>query len=107
LLPSLALANGAIIGPLLGDNSHGINGAINFFNANDYQGGAKEFMDIIGINFLGTKFSDGSRTAAWTDCMIRNYSTIGAAVAGHWVANKVGLNRMMKRVPFVGKYVSL
>jgi hypothetical protein len=39
--------------------------------------------------------------------MIETYTGLLAGVAGHMLANKFGVNRTMKRVPFIGKYIQL
>ena len=105
ILPVLAVSNGLLIKPLLGDAD--MAGALHWFQAGDSQKAVTEMVDIIGINFLGTKFSDHTQTPLWTQKMIENYTTIALGVAGHIVAQKLGINKHIRKIPMVGKYVAL
>lgn len=110
LLPTLAVANAALIQPILGNPAKGVAGGLQYFQQGDMQSGLRETIDIIGINFLGYKFSDGSNWWGRTDTGIgplQTYTTIGIATLGHMLANKFGVNRAMKRIPFLGKYIAL
>jgi len=96
------VANGLIINPLFG--GPGIGGAFNYLKQGMLPEAAKEYADVVGINFLGFKFSDGT---IWTPNMLTNYATIGVAVLGHILAKKFGVNRYMSKIPMIGKYISL
>ena len=39
--------------------------------------------------------------------LISTYGGLAAGVAGHMVANRLGVNKQMKRIPMLGKYVQL
>lgn len=39
--------------------------------------------------------------------VIETYTGLFAGIVGHKLANKFGINRYMKRVPFLGKYIQL
>ena len=39
--------------------------------------------------------------------MIPTYTGLFAGLAGHMIANKLGVNRQFKRIPIVGKYAQL
>jgi hypothetical protein len=70
------------------------------------QAAVTEFADVLGINFLGYKFSDGSNW--WgRGFPLNTYVPIALGVVGHKLANKFGVNRVMKRIPIVGKYIAL
>ena len=105
ILPVMAVANGLLIKPLFGDAQ--MYGALNLVKDGHTDLAVKEFIDIVGINFLGTKLSDPTPNPVWTQKMIENYTTIALGVAGHMVAQKLGINKHIRKIPMVGKYVSL
>ena len=105
ILPVLAVSNGLLIKPLFGDAS--MYGALNHMRDGNSGKAVTEFIDIVGINFLGTKFSDHTQTPLWTQKMIENYTTIALGVAGHIVAQKLGINKHIRKIPMIGKYVAL
>lgn len=39
--------------------------------------------------------------------LVKNISLWGAAYATHWILNKIGVNRSLKKIPVIGKYISL
>jgi hypothetical protein len=39
--------------------------------------------------------------------IVPTYTGLFAGMAAHWMANKAGLNRAMKKIPFAGKYVQI
>jgi type IV secretory pathway VirB2 component (pilin) len=106
LLIAAPVAWKAIGEPLFGNPSAGIGGALNAIQGGDIKGGVQEFIDILGINFLGYKFSDGSNW--WSRGFpLNTYVPIALGVVGHKLANRFGVNRVMKRIPIVGKYIAL
>lgn len=106
LLMTAPVAWKALAEPIFGNPSAGIGGAAQFIQGGDIAGGAKEFIDILGINFLGYKFSDG--TNWWSRGFpLNTYVPIALGVVGHKLANKFGVNRAMKKIPLIGKYAQL
>ena len=105
ILPVLAVSNGLLIKPLFGDAN--FYGALNHMKDGNSGKAVTEFIDVVGINFLGTKLSDPTANPMWTQKMIENYTTIALGVAGHIVAQKLGINRHIRKIPMVGKYVAL
>jgi len=103
LLTVLPILHKAAIEPLLGDPSRGIYGAYNLYKDGRGSEAPKEFVDVIGINFLGRKFSDGSN---W-GFPFATYSEIALGMAGSWLMNKFGVNKQIKKIPMVGKYIKL
>lgn len=103
LLTTLPVVQKAIIEPVLGDN-RGIYGAGKMIQEGRLVDGIKEFTDVIGINFLGYKFSDGSM---WLPNAIDTYKGIGLGYAGSKVLTKIGVNRQFKKLPFIGKSFKL
>jgi hypothetical protein len=103
LLTALPIVNSAVIQPIFGDGNQ-IGGALQRYNAGDMQGAIKEFADVVSINFTGYKPSDGSW---WFNKVAQTYGGIILGYAGSKIADKVGANRMMRRVPLVGKYIKL
>ena len=105
ILPVLAVSNGLLIKPLFGD--HDFYGALNHMKDGDSSKAVTEFIDVVGINFFGTKLSDQRPNPVWTQKMIENYTTIALGVAGHIVAQKLGINKHIRKIPLIGKYVAL
>lgn len=47
-------------------------------------------------------------TGGWhSDIFMRNIGMWIAGAAGHYIANKAGVNRAIARIPFIGKYVGV
>lgn len=105
----LPIAHKVLLEPYMGIPGQGVAGAQQYVASGDYEGAVREFTDIIGINFLGYKFSDGS--SWWTgDRAIspwKTYTEIGLGIAGSWAANKFGVNKQIKKIPLVGKWIKL
>jgi hypothetical protein len=104
LLPTITAANFAIVEPLFGRAGH-FGGAVRFLQEGRPPAEAfKEFTDVLGYNFLGYKFSNGDFN--WTYPM-QTYTALILSYVGHMLANKLGVNTHLKRIPLVGKYISI
>jgi hypothetical protein len=70
---------------------------------------AQATLDQIGQKYTGYSFFPQlSNTTGWhPEFMIGTYGGLIAGVIGHMIANKLGVNRYMKRIPLVGKWVQL
>ena len=69
----------------------------------------KGFIDQIAQHYTGySVFPDVSGvTGLNTQYLFNTYGGLLAGVVGHMLANKFGINRYMKKVPLIGKYVQL
>jgi hypothetical protein len=67
----------------------------------DYAGALAE----TGARYTGYNFQ--SKQFDFMYALMNGWLPFLAGVVGHYVANKVGLNRHIKKLPFVGKYVAL
>jgi hypothetical protein len=68
-------------------------------------GFGKGFVDQIGQHYTGYSFlSGGGMNTAY---LFNTYGGLIAGYAGHMIANKLGVNRYMKKIPMVGKWVQL
>ena len=103
ILTALPIVHKTVLEPLLGDATRGIDGVLK--KDGDTTAQVKEYFDVLGINFLGWKFSDSS----WWGWMspIKTYGEILLGAVGSKVATKVGANRMIAKVPVLGKYIKL
>jgi hypothetical protein len=108
LLTVLPIASKAVVEPFFGNGSD-LSGAKQQIDAGNFAGAAIEFLDVMSINFTGFKMSDGSNW--WvnhgTPKPITTYATIGLGILGSKLANKFGVNRQIRKIPVVGKYIKL
>ena len=107
LLTVLPIAHKAIIEPIFGDGGE-IYGAKKRFDEGNPTAAAIEFVDVIGINFLGYKFSDGSSWwSGHSHSPINTYAELGLGILGSKLASKFGVNKQIRKIPFAGKYIKL
>lgn len=71
----------------------------------------KHFLDQIGQRYTGVSFFPDASGRQSTDInfayLANTYGGLLAGVVGHKLANKFGVNRAMKKIPIVGKWVQL
>ena len=79
-------------------------GAMPWIQTGQVAEAAREYLDILGINFMGFKFSDQS---LWLHQPIKTYGTMILGALGSKLATRLGANRQFARIPFLGKYVKL
>lgn len=97
-LPAIVVPAGAILG-----GGDGQTGMIAAFNSGNMSTIATEAKNILPLEIVGYRW-DGT----WDfGIILRNLGLIVGGVAAHSLANRFGLNRQMKKVPFVGKYISI
>ena len=101
LLPLIPAAYRFAIEPIMGNSSRGIGGAMNHPNP------AQEFVDVITINAFGKKLSDNSDWGGLMGAVTNTWVPIIMGYVGSRVASAIGVNRAMKRIPVVGKYIKL
>ena len=66
--------------------------------------GAKSYLNELAVNFTGYDAASGS----WNiNRAIETYVPIVVGAMGSKLATAVGVNRYMRKVPFIGKYVKL
>ena len=65
-----------------------------------------DMVDQISQHYIGFS-TKGSFVGFNSKYMIQTYGGLVAGIVGHYVANKFGINRAMKRIPLVGKYIAL
>jgi len=67
------------------------------------------FVDQIGQHYMGLSIFPGQSGVRGlnTAYLFNTYSGLLAGIAGHMLANKLGVNRQMRRVPVIGKWVQL
>lgn len=103
LLPTVVGLGTTIIPALFG--GAGFSGALPLAQAGDYAGAAREFIDVLSIQTTGYKPSDGSNWGLTKPA--QTYTAIIMALIGHYLCNKLGVNRSIAKIPMVGKYISL
>jgi hypothetical protein len=104
ILTSLPAIQRALVEPIFGGNEYGAVGALKVAQAGDIAGAAREFSNIAMINFTGYDM----RTGTWNSgAPTKTYSMLIAGYVGHMIANKIGANRAMGKIPLIGKYVKL
>ena len=104
LISTGVAATQGLIVPLFGDGG-AISGAINAAKTHGIANGIQEFIDILGINFIGYKFSDGSWWG-WE----KPAATYGGMLLGYGagkIATKTGVNRSLAKIPFIGEYIKI
>jgi len=83
-------------------------GGIDAFTSNPIEA-ITGLIDQIGQKYTGfspfaAKYGHESFNIGWA---IPTYTGLFAGIAGHMIANKLGVNRYMKKIPLIGKYVQL
>ena len=68
------------------------------------EGKYEDALNTLIGNFTGYSVWDGQFHWDW---LAKGWAPVIAGVGGHFVANKVGLNRNIRKIPMVGKYISL
>ena len=104
-LPILPILGG-VVAPMI--DSFERAGGMNDLQSDPVKFG-KGFIDQIGQHYMGYSiFPDVSGvTGLNTQYLFNTYGGLLAGVIGHMVANKLGVNRYMKKVPLIGKYIQL
>jgi len=67
----------------------------------DYMGALAE----TGARYTGYNFQSGQFDLMYA--LMNGYLPFVAGCAGHMIAQRLGVNRTISRIPFVGKYISL
>lgn len=93
-IPILPLAAG--IAPLF--SAYNRAGQINGIMSNP-----TNFMDAIIYDYTGMQTNGQLDTKK----LVQNMTMWVAAGAGHFILNRIGVNRAFKHVPLIGKYVSI
>jgi len=104
-IPILVTGAGAVkslVEPIFGNDSW--SGAKAFAEAGDIEGAVKEFLGCNLHNFTGYRITDGQFDFQKP---LQTYTLLITAWVGSKLATKFGVNRALKRVPFVGKYIKL
>ena len=103
LLTTIPAVNAALIQPIFGGDAYGSSGA--WAKKDNPEDALKEFANIISLNFTGYDIRQGK----FSDFrgVINTYGSLILGYAGSKLANKMGVNTAMKRVPIVGKYIKL
>jgi len=65
-------------------------------------------VDQIGQRYTGFSFLYSEANPGFhSEWIIPTYTGLAAGYAGHMIANKLGVNRQIAKVPFVGKHIQL
>lgn len=98
---------GGVVAPMLGAWTDA--GVMDKLNAGTPLEAAKAMLNEISLRYIGYQPFVGYQTTMGFnfDKVIPTYGGLIAGVVGHMVATKFGINRQMKRIPFLGKYVQL
>jgi len=69
----------------------------------------KGLVDQLGQHYTGFSIFPelGAQTSFQPMEAVKTYGALGAGVVGHMLANKFGVNRQIKRVPFIGNKIEL
>ena len=105
LLPLIPTVNSALLQPIFGDGARW--GAAKFIQNGDPAGAIMEAGNILSMNFTGYSLKGPDAGTFYPHHLINTYTPIAVGLAGHFIAQKLGVNRMMKKIPMVGKYISL
>jgi hypothetical protein len=65
-----------------------------------------DLVDQISQHYIGIS-TQGSFQGFNPKYLYQTYGGLMAGIVGHYVATKFGINRAMKRIPLVGKYIAL
>ena len=67
------------------------------------------FVDQVMQHYTGISlFPEVSGVRYWNTAYLFNtYAGLFSGIAGHMIAQKLGVNRQIRKIPLVGKYVSL
>ena len=67
-----------------------------------------DLIDQISQHYIGISTQGSFGSAQFNPKYLwQTYGGLAAGIAGHWVAQKTGVNRYMKRIPMIGKYIAL
>jgi hypothetical protein len=68
-----------------------------------------DMVDQVAQRYTGfSVFPDRSGARGFNfNYVMQTYGGLAAGLFGHWIANRSGINRMMKKVPMIGKYLAL
>jgi hypothetical protein len=97
-IPLLPTITGVIPAIVAFDNSGGVGGII----SNPTMFAKQLLYEYTGWDTISTT-SGGFNPPI----LIRNLSMWGAGMLGHWMLNRLGVNRSIKKVPMIGKYITL
>lgn len=100
------MVNATFLEPILGNPSAGIDGALAHARTSP-QEGLREFIDVLSINWTGYKPSSGSWHFLSQGYPVKTYGLILMGWLGSKVATYFGANRVMRKIPIVGKYLKL
>lgn len=103
LLTTVPIAVKGVVEPILG-NGKDYYGGWNTFKDRGLQAGITETVDILGINFLGYKLSDGSK---WNNKMEETWTPIILGAVGSKVLTALGVNKHFAKLPMIGKKFKL
>jgi hypothetical protein len=83
-------------------------GGVNALQANPGNFGM-DMLDQIGQRYTGISFfpQRSGSTGFNTTYLFNTYGGLIAGIFGHMLASKFGVNRAMKKIPYVGKWISL
>ena len=100
-LPILPLIGG-VVAPMA-DSFENV-GGVDALQSNPIQFG-KDMIDQISQHYTG--ISPFYKVGFQLDKVVQTYGGLAMGIIGDKIANATGLNRIMKRIPFIGKYVKL
>jgi len=98
---------GGVVGPLA--SAFADADVMGKLNANQPVEALKAIANEVSLRYCGYQPFVGYQTSpGWRfDKLIPTYTGLAAGIVGHYIASKFGVNRYMKRIPLVGKWVAL
>jgi hypothetical protein len=97
---------GGVVAPMV--QSFNYAGGVGLLQS-DPVGLGRGMLDQIGQRYMGISiFPDMSGVKGFQiNPVIETYGGLFAGIFGHMIASKFGVNRYMKKIPLIGKWVSL
>jgi len=75
--------------------------------AGNWEEGLKKMADRLSENFLGVWISQPEAGFIGWERPVRTYTSIVLGALGSKAMNALGVNRNLRKVPFLGKYLKL
>lgn len=105
LLTAIPALYSGLVQPVFG--GEGYIGALPYVQSGNFQDALLEAGNILSMNFTGFSMKGPDAGQFNWQKPFNTYSRILAGWVGHKLATKAGVNRQMKKVPMIGKYIQL
>lgn len=107
ILTTLPIVYKALIEPITGDGARW--GAAKMYqqSGGNLLDTGLEAANIMSMNFTGFSMKGPDAGTFYPQQLVNTYVPIIVGYLGHKIANRLGVNRQFKKIPFVGKYAQL